>query len=167
MVANSGLSIGFSLLETVFRNIFPCGIPAGDGWTPLMAAAVADHKEVGKILLGAIRARSPLLDAQNRYGLTALHIAARKPSAWFVENLLTAGARPNIEDNNGNKPFDLACHFGHVSVLKLFPECGEPGNPSLPHGSPQSVEAHTRVSRNRRGHHQRRAEKVCDVSSST
>ena len=48
-----------------------------DGWTPLMAAAVADRCDVAKCLLAAAGpSASALTRMKNRYLQTALHIAA-------------------------------------------------------------------------------------------
>lgn len=49
-----------------------------DGWTPLMAAATADRVDVAKCLIAAAPSASELTNAKNRYGQTAMHIAAYK-----------------------------------------------------------------------------------------
>ncbi|MCO5558212.1 hypothetical protein L7F22_011791 [Adiantum nelumboides] len=131
----------------------------GDGWTPLMAAAVADRQDVAKVLLEAAglhvfygcsikvctrcnknrrflkmkeqRATEPkdalvgikcnqILDAQNRYGQTALHIAARRGSEWFVTYLLHAGASLSVEDEYKKRPVDLAQKQKHILVTNLL-----------------------------------------------
>lgn len=152
----------------------------GDGWTPLMAAAVADRQDVAKILLKAIGInpssyfnentfsesaicalndkrihigkdesdvickifqeshstlgnyqnnldwkqrlsnRNQLLDAQNRYGQTALHIAARRASVWFVCNLLIAGASTDIHDGYSMRAIDVAYHQNHEVVANII-----------------------------------------------
>ncbi|CAM6122767.1 unnamed protein product [Calypogeia fissa] len=150
----------------------------GDGWTPLMAATVADRQEVGKVLLCAAGSTSKtaseqfmclepkacwdfgakdeiddtsnffaklsaqehpidqkfaslsgpapqLLDAQNRYGQTALHIAARRGFLWFVSNLLRAGASPHVQDEYGLRAVDVARKQNHSIVEKLLKEWGE------------------------------------------
>eukprot|EP00850_Spirogloea_muscicola_P004988 SM000022S07202 [mRNA] locus=s22:557580:559965:+ [translate_table: standard] len=160
----------------------------GDGWTPLMAAAVADRQHVAFLLLQAAGARlspgpqcsngdfrdgqpwsashalgdlesgdcnvvdtkraaalgdsghdsgmlerSPafyhppmLLNMRNRYGQTALHVAARRGSAWFVEVLLLAGASNALEDNYGMRAVDVALRHGHAVVAQLLwaADCG-------------------------------------------
>lgn len=48
-----------------------------DGWTPLMAAAVADRCNVARCLIyAASSSASKLACMKNRYGQTALHVAA-------------------------------------------------------------------------------------------
>ncbi|KAI5060846.1 hypothetical protein GOP47_0023351, partial [Adiantum capillus-veneris] len=137
----------------------------GDGWTPLMAAAVADRQDVAKVLLEAAglhtfygcsnkecslctkNTRVPgveasmeeqrtfeskdenahagmkcnqILDAQNRYGQTALHIAARRGSEWFVSYLLHAGASLNVKDEYKRRAVDLAEKQKHTVVTNLL-----------------------------------------------
>lgn len=147
----------------------------GDGWTPLMAAAVADRRNVGEMLLwaaryelglGAIQQEQPLndldsatisaeacksedsneksempayagkakdlnavsalnrlpklLNRQNRYGQTALHIAAQKGSVWFIEKLLSAGASLDVPNAYGARAADVAKRYKHTDVLDIL-----------------------------------------------
>lgn len=160
---------------------------AGDGWTPLMAAAVADRRNVGEMLLraagdelglgftqkgqplmsvdsnklkdsnvafvdnsqaafvtlpanfkrvsshggtlscvgiakdlNAISTSSQqlmrLLNRQNRYGQTALHIAAQKGSVWFIERLLSAGALLDVPNAYGFRAVDVAKRYKHRAI---------------------------------------------------
>ena len=61
-----------------------------------------------------------ILDAQNRYGQTALHIAARRASVWFVSNLLHAGASLNIRDEYQKRAVDIAQNQKHMSVTNIL-----------------------------------------------
>lgn len=64
----------------------------GDGWTPLMAAAVADRHGIAlRLLAAAGTAVDRLVRHANRYGQTAVHIAARKGSLPMLKALLTVG----------------------------------------------------------------------------
>ena len=64
----------------------------GDGWTPLMAAAVADRHGIAVRLLSAAGAAvDNLVRHANRYGQTAVHIAARKGSLPMLRALLNIG----------------------------------------------------------------------------
>ena len=64
----------------------------GDGWTPLMAAAVAGRQHIAMVLLQrAGSAATDLVQAANRYGLTAAHIAARSGNVPLLRSLLEAG----------------------------------------------------------------------------
>eukprot|EP00249_Psilotum_nudum_P021809 c28260_g1_i2 orf=1890-3398(+) len=175
----------------------------GDGWTPLMAAAVADRQDVAKVLLRAAGVNKTLdcpsgecwdfnvaiyrrqrkmnaaihihsgfrenassnprlieqtclnnnkggtissevvsdlyletqlqsrmapphmLDAQNRYGQTAMHIAARRASLWFVLNLLHAGASLDICDGYGRCALDIAQYHNHAIITNVLKQWGE------------------------------------------
>lgn len=174
------------LVRHCFKNNinWQCAKVYGDGWTPLMAAAVADRQDVAKILLKAIdinisthlnentfsesaicalddkrihigsderdiytsticrilqehhstlqnfqynldskqnaSTRNELLDAQNRYGQTALHIAARRASLWFVCNLIIAGASTDIHDGYSMRAIDVAYHQNHEVVASII-----------------------------------------------
>jgi ankyrin repeat protein len=156
----------------------------GDGWTPLMAAAVADRRNVGEMLLraagnelglgftqkgqslmsvgstvlqetdelkdpdvafdkdsptdskpGLFGARTlavglaedcnavctsqqllRLLNRQNRYGQTALHIAVQKGSVWFIERLLSAGASLDVPNAYGLRAVDVAKRYNHAAI---------------------------------------------------
>lgn len=177
----------------------------GDGWTPLMAAAVADRRHVGEILLEAAglelglgfaqtgrhfmafgstdfqeadklqdpdvavmddshaisgvlttsfkplqsngesetmscveKAKDPnvevpkagstsqqlrrLLNRQNRYGQTALHIAAQKGSFWFIERLLRAGASLDVPNAYGYRAVDVAKRYKHTVIADILRE---------------------------------------------
>ena len=48
------------------------------------------------------------LDAVNDYGQTALHLAAACSRGDYVEQLLDAGANPNLQDNWGQSPLQAA-----------------------------------------------------------
>ena len=61
------------------------------GWTPLMAAAVADRVDVAARLLQAAGPGVPaLVAAANKYGQTAMHVAARRGCLAMVRRLLSA-----------------------------------------------------------------------------
>lgn len=65
----------------------------GDGWTPLHAAAVGKRRGLTQQLLAAAGpdARA-LADTTNRYGQSAMHIAARQGGVSVIRLLLAAGA---------------------------------------------------------------------------
>lgn len=151
-----------SAVEAMLTHCLLTGLPwldtavYGDGWTPLMAAAVANRRDVAEAILTALsypfrfppsfktRPRndpvssheviatqgSPdcvpetqsMLDAQNRYGQTALHISARQDLVWFVEVLLRAGASPLVEDAYGLKASNVAAKQAHWEVLAILKE---------------------------------------------
>ena len=62
-----------------------------DGWTAAMCAAIGGHAEV----LGELIRRGADLEACNKYGETALHLATIKNQPESARALLAAGARPD------------------------------------------------------------------------
>ncbi len=69
----------------------------GDGWTPLMWAAVRDQSACVKLLIS----RGAKVEARDRRGLTALMAAARWGKKDGVAALLEGGARVGAIDDNG------------------------------------------------------------------
>ncbi|KAL3150449.1 hypothetical protein ABBQ32_000280 [Trebouxia sp. C0010 RCD-2024] len=95
----------------------------GDGWTPLMAAAVADRHSVAVRLLSAAgSAVGALVSHANRYGQTAVHIAARKGSLPLLTALLAIGgpAIAAARDCIGISPADIASKNNHTAAVELL-----------------------------------------------
>ena len=66
----------------------------GDGWSPLMAAALADRHAIAvRLLQSAGHEAWMLTHAINKYGQTAAHLAARKGSHMLLMALINAGGR--------------------------------------------------------------------------
>jgi ankyrin repeat protein len=97
-----------------------------DGWTPLMAACLANHTAVARWLLAAAgtqQAALELIRAPNRYGQSVLHIAARKGSLQLLQLLLRGGgARAALTevDDGGLTPMDVAKKHCHAEAVKEF-----------------------------------------------
>lgn len=86
--------------------------------TALMLAARGGHARIVEALLAA--GPSELLDAVNRKGRTALHIAAASEQVDVIESLLYANADLTIEDDTEKTPLQLARAAGGLeSVLQL------------------------------------------------
>lgn len=88
-----------------------------------MAAAVAERQEVAALLLescGLGGERDRFVNAQNRYGQTALHVSARRGSLWFVHSLLEHGASCDVQDGRGQRASGVAQKHGHVEVAELL-----------------------------------------------
>lgn len=95
----------------------------GDGWTPLMAAAVAGRTSIVLKLLQAAGKEAPALVMQaNRYGSTALHIAARKAGPSLLRSLVDAGGSAALlaADADGRLPADIAKRNQNGSALRLL-----------------------------------------------
>lgn len=58
--------------------------------------------------------------ARDNYGWTPLHYAASIGSGDIVEILLKKGADPNIKDNEGKIPLDIAVEKGHEGVADIL-----------------------------------------------
>jgi ankyrin repeat protein len=72
-------------------------------------------------LLKELHATGASLDAQNRYGWTALHMAVLSSNLGMVNELLDCGANHNIQDIHGRTPLYMAVYMGnkHLSELLL------------------------------------------------
>ena len=66
------------------------------------------------------------VDARNRYGETALMIAARLGEQEIVELLLDNGANPSLQDYQGSTGLDLAFRNDHTKVVQLLSRFGKP-----------------------------------------
>ncbi|KAK9829332.1 hypothetical protein WJX72_005233 [[Myrmecia] bisecta] len=95
----------------------------GDGWTPLMAAAVADRRNIALRLLSAAGPDAAgFVRAANRYGQTAVHIAARRGSCHMLRILLAAGgaACAMEADKSGDTPQRIAGYNNHREAQALL-----------------------------------------------
>jgi|GEM_PF-424261 len=84
-----------------------------DGWTPLMYAVSADHKETAVSLLK--HGATP--DALNHRGLSALMIACMKGHKSMVDLLLKNGASPAIEGSGSQTALMMAALGGDVGIV--------------------------------------------------
>ena len=76
-----------------------------------------------RYLLGLEGAKS-ILNAQNRYGRTPLHLAVRDGSREKVELLLRHGADVGAKDNCGKTPLEIAVIWRQSSVVRAFNNSG-------------------------------------------
>jgi len=86
-------------------------VPDKRGSTPLLWACYSQSETALTYLL----AWNPNVDAQDREGYTALHLAVRSveelESTRPIRALLMKGANPIIKDKNGMIPFDHVENF--------------------------------------------------------
>jgi len=87
-----------------------------NGDTPLIWAALRDHKDVAEFLL----ASSAKVNATNNAGETPLHLAAGKGYKDVVELLLAHRAEVNFRDSHGHTPLELAAADGYKDVVELL-----------------------------------------------
>lgn len=67
------------------------------GWTPLMIAVSAGHKEIAEYLVSKGADINAVTDA----GLSALHYAASKNRAELAKYLIDSGCHLNLRDKYG------------------------------------------------------------------
>jgi ankyrin repeat protein len=86
-------------------------LPYGSGYhyTPLIDASALGQTQIMKILLD----EGADINATNKYGATALHLAGWHPEG--INLLLAAGANPNTRDAHGDTPFEYALRIGHTN----------------------------------------------------
>ena len=80
-----------------------------DGCTPLMMAMDVQEGDIDDVirhLVGSPQAQA-IVNAANKAGLTALHLAAKDRKVELVEMLLDSGANPLAESNAHRLPIDM------------------------------------------------------------
>ncbi len=60
------------------------------------------------------------IDAQDDFGITALHWAAARNDEQTVNALLKRNANVNIRDNDGNTPLHYAARNGHLNIVRAL-----------------------------------------------
>ena len=63
------------------------------------------------------------IDLQDNNGQTALHIATEQGQVAIVLELLKVGANPNISDNSGKLPLQIATR-GDTALVRILLEGG-------------------------------------------
>lgn len=84
--------------------------------TPIAGAAHHGHVDAVRVLLDA----NAVVNAQDRYGKTALHYAAYDGYEEVVQLLLDRQANKHLRDVAGQTPFGLAEQKGHRQIMKLL-----------------------------------------------
>ena len=95
----------------------------GDGWTPLMSAVVAGHLAIARRLLAAAAGAAPQLVASaNKYGSTALHLAAYRGSVPLITLLMQHEERrgAGVKDGLGLTPAQIARKHSHKTAEALL-----------------------------------------------
>jgi ankyrin repeat protein len=81
-----------------------------DGFSALGLAAFFDHRDVFDLLLPETRDLNQ--QATNAQQVAAIHAASAVRNIGMVEQLLRAGADPNLTQADGFTPFHTAAHHG-------------------------------------------------------
>jgi hypothetical protein len=98
-----------------------------DSKAPRPGLVDSGHQHRGGCSAGACHGVTRLLAAENRYGQTVLHIAARKGCRELLQLLLLYGAGQvagRVADAAGDTPLDIARRHGHeMAVRELLAQC--------------------------------------------
>lgn len=106
-------------VELLIRHSCNLGITNKHGYTPLMRAAINEFVDATKILL---QHYSHNIDAQNRYGDTALHCASKIGHKTIVSLLLDHGCDKVIRNKDGLTSEMLARSSGHEELADFIRE---------------------------------------------
>ena len=79
-------------------------VNAGNGWTPLHAAAANGHPKMCQLLIS----HGAQVNAQDENGMTPLHLAMAGGHDEASSALLVAGADMNIRNKQGRTPKEMA-----------------------------------------------------------
>ena len=109
-----------------FESVVACLLAAGahidvqsnDGSTALMFAAKAGATECIDVLLA--HEPKPNVNAQSKFGYTALQRASSYGHSWIVARLLAAGAQPDLTFENGETTIMFAALEGHVECVEAL-----------------------------------------------
>ena len=93
------------------------------GSTPLLAA-VASQVDLAVVQLLIQHGARVNVAVQ---GLTPLHYAVLDNNPPLVSLLLSAGANPNVADNDGQTPLDFAERYGYDAIARLLRNAGARG----------------------------------------
>jgi len=95
-----------SLITTENRNAFHVAIE--EGREDIMRL-LYEHAKKNKI---------KILETEDKYGMTAIHIACEKGIQSIVSFLITEGAGVNTQDMLGETPLHFAAYNGHLTIVK-------------------------------------------------
>ena len=90
-----------------------------DGDTTLMLLVIQEHID---LVLSTIQhcTESTLLDVQNSYGQSVLHIAVYLNQAEVAKALISKGARIDLVDCLGRNIFHLCAEYNHLDVFQVI-----------------------------------------------
>ncbi len=95
--------------------------PDYTGVTALMYAALNDNAQIAYILISHSTAH---LDVRDKFGNTALHLAAQRGSLDVMRELLEAKAPVDVPNHEGITPLMMAANNNHVEAVKLLLKYG-------------------------------------------
>lgn len=106
------------IAKLLIENGADCNIGDKSNWTPLHHAAQNFNIELANILLES----NANVNAKDEYGNTVLWRAAfaSQGKGEMIKLLLAFGADPNIKNESGISPLDLANTIGNYDVKQFF-----------------------------------------------
>ncbi|TDH71807.1 hypothetical protein CCR75_003537 [Bremia lactucae] len=121
-------------VKTLLRYKARVDVVANDGFTPLHHAAKQGHTEIVAILLSS-RAKFDLPIRNS--STTALLLASVAGHSYVVEQLLDAGADPQVEDAEGNTPLHFTSRDGNYRATYLLLTAG--ADPDMPNENQETA----------------------------
>jgi uncharacterized protein len=117
-----GMTITLLLLGAIAGSLFAAEAhsPDPDGTTPLQWAVRHDDLATADALIKS----GADVNTANRYGVTAMNLAAMNGSALMIRKLLDAGADPNSANSGGETALMTAARTGKLDAVTLLLDRG-------------------------------------------
>jgi ankyrin repeat protein len=110
----------FVVVKLLLEHGADVNLQNDDGMTALMILSSASGSRSLSILDLVLKYKPQMTVGDKLNNRTALHYACCFADAQFVNRLIQAGAGINVKDKLGFTPFDAACRYLNVDVVKLL-----------------------------------------------
>ncbi|KAI6651579.1 Serine/threonine-protein phosphatase 6 regulatory ankyrin repeat subunit A-like [Oopsacas minuta] len=110
-----------SIVEVLLHVGWRPDAPSKQLRTPLHEATIAGHHQLFSLL---VEKESVELNAKDKYGYTATHLAALHGETRCLFQLVEMECDTSLEDTCGRLPSHLAASRGHLETLEALSECG-------------------------------------------
>ena len=113
----------FNVVESLVKKKATLEVRCRAGRTPLHYACDSDNADIVRLLLGAgAKAEAEMWGDSRR----PIHVAAARGSVETIGVLYQHGVAIDVRDSVGHRPLSVACHHGHVDVVKTFLSLRQP-----------------------------------------
>jgi ankyrin repeat protein len=113
----------FNAVEFLLKKNATLEVRCRAGRTPLHYACDSDNADIVRLLLGAgAKAEAEIRGDSRR----PIHVAAARGSVETIGVLYQHGVAMDARDSVGHRPLSVACHHGHVDVVKTFLSLRQP-----------------------------------------